>query len=144
MDQVQGSRLSRGGHGGEGLLENGKIRGLLRRQDGLSLLRKPCFGFRYLALQISGIELELADHGCVGVVTLKLVTQLSLQSANLFGVGSGRFPKRGIDLLKLLNLFGAQLQGFLHSLYLRTILSPTPIAARGAATWKLRGQVNTK
>jgi len=46
--------------------------------------------------------------------------------------------------LELLDLFGAQLQGFLHGLYWRAILSITPIAARGAATRKLRGKANTK
>ena len=95
---------------------------------------------RDLALQISDIELDLTDDRGVGVVTLELITQLSLQGANLLSVGLSCFPKRSIDILKLLDLFRAQLKGFLYRLKLSAILPITSIAGRRAATWKLRGQ----
>ena len=91
-------------------------------------------------MDVSDIELDLANHRGVRVVALKLIAQLSLKHANLLAVRLGRFSKRCIDILELLDLLGGQLKGFLHRLELIAILPVTSLAARRTIAGKLRGQ----
>ena len=143
-DQVQSKRLSRGGNSGKGLLQNGERSRLVRCQYGLSLLRKLRFRLGDLTVDVSDIELDLTNHRGVRVVALKLIAQLRLKHANLLAVRLGRFSKRGIDVLELLDLLGAQLKGFLHRLELIAILPVTSLAARRITAGKLRGQANAE